>query len=221
MNSDPNLAMLGVLERYFSPPLAKTLLTVTRRREGLEQETRPHLPRIVAALERALPGYLADGERRNACTRDLRKLIQGSTPASNDHVSPGGGSSRFNFEILSEQDLHRVTETVRSLSRDLGMSPLDQTKLTTAVSELTRNVLQYAGSGKVFITRLNGRPGLEIVAEDRGPGIADLELVLSARYASRTGMGMGLKGTKRIVDEFEIDSAKGRGTRVLIRKYVS
>jgi len=220
MNSDPNLAMLSVLERYFSPPLAKTLLTVTRRREGLEQEANPQLPHIVAALERALPGYLADGGRRDACTRELRKLIQGGAPTGNGHASPGGGA-QLTFEISSEQDLHRVTETVRSLSRDLGMSPLDQTKLTTAVSELTRNVLQYAGSGRVFITRLEGRAGLEIVAEDRGPGIADVELVLSARYASRTGMGMGLKGTKRIVDEFQIDSAKGRGTRVLIRKYVN
>lgn len=219
MINDAGPALLGVLERYFSPQLARTLLTVTRRREGLEHEALGNLeaPRVVTALERALPGYLADTDRRQACCRELRALSAGS-PAK----QPAGTETDIttSFEVRGQEDLHRVNETVRSLCREIGMSPLDQTKLTTAASELTRNVLQYAGSGHVHVTRLGARRGLQIIAEDRGPGIADVELVLSARYASRTGMGMGLKGTKRIVDEFHIDSAKGRGTRVSIRKYV-
>ena len=210
---------MGVLERYFSPQLARTLLTVTRRREGLESEPLGTLetPRVISALERALPGYLADNDRRQACCRELRALgIGNARPAQK------GDDSGFttSFDVRGQEDLHKVNETVRSLCREIGMSPLDQTKLTTAASELTRNVLQSAGSGHVHVTRLGARRGLQIVAEDRGPGIADVELVLSARYSSRTGMGMGLKGTKRIVDEFQIDSAKGRGTRVSIRKYV-
>ena len=107
---------------------------------------------------------------------------------------------------------------------ETGFSALDQTKFLTAASELVRNILQYARTGHVAVSRSkrgpNERAGLELVASDNGPGIADVSHVLSSHYRSRSGMGIGLKGARRLVDEFELDSRPGRGTRVAIRKYV-
>ena len=108
--------------------------------------------------------------------------------------------------------------------RDIGFSALDQTKFLTAASELVRNILQYARTGHVSISRSsragNDRAGLELIASDSGPGIVDTGHVLSTQYRSKSGMGIGLKGARRLVDEFELDSQPGRGTRVTIRKYV-
>lgn len=89
-------------------------------------------------------------------------------------------------------------------------------------AELARNMLQYAGGGHIrFAEVLSPRKGLEAFFEDRGPGIADLDGVLDPKYRSMTGMGMGLRGSKRIADEFLIDTQPGDGTRITMRKYVA
>ena len=108
-----------------------------------------------------------------------------------------------------------------SLALAFGSNLLDQTKVLTAVSELTRNMLQYAGGGELWLALLRGSVrGIEVSAVDRGPGIADIDLVMSASYRSRTGLGMGLKGVKRIMDDLDIRSGPHLGTRVTIRKYL-
>jgi serine/threonine-protein kinase RsbT len=118
-------------------------------------------------------------------------------------------------------DLQNVTEAARSRSREVGMSLLDQTKVMTASAELARNILQYAGSGEFRFTVLDApRTGICIQATDSGPGIADVAKVMSPSYRSRTGMGIGLQGAKRLMDSFEIESSPGRGTVVRLRKYV-
>jgi serine/threonine-protein kinase RsbT len=124
------------------------------------------------------------------------------------------------LRISSSEDFQNASDVGRDICRQLGFGPLDQTKVSTAICELTRNILQYAGRGELKFATLNSpRRGIEVHAVDHGPGIPDLGLVMSTQYRSRTGMGMGLKGTKRIVDEFEIESVPGRGTRVVFRKY--
>jgi serine/threonine-protein kinase RsbT len=108
----------------------------------------------------------------------------------------------------------------RSARRGLG--EVAHTKLATALSELSRNILQYAGKGRVTIRTLSSpRPGVEVVASDDGPGIADVEHVLGPRYRSRTGMGVGLRGAQRLMDFFEVQSSRGHGTTVTIRKFAS
>jgi serine/threonine-protein kinase RsbT len=125
--------------------------------------------------------------------------------------------------IAGEDDIVAARQRVRDLARSLGFGMLDQSRIATAVSELTRNVVRYAtdSCGSVQIRALGDAPqaGVEVVVSDSGPGIADIELVMREGFTSGQGLGMGLPGTKRLVDEMEIVSALGQGTVVTIRKW--
>lgn len=126
-----------------------------------------------------------------------------------------------NVEILinSDEDVILARQKVRQLAQELGFSMLDQTRFVTAVSELARNIVVHAKGGKVLVNILEDRPGLRVVFEDHGPGIPDIEKVTGEGYNSTTGMGLGLKGSKRLVDEFDIQSTPGKGTTVVIKKW--
>jgi serine/threonine-protein kinase RsbT len=222
MSFDATEATLAILCEHFSAPVAKVLLDVSRRRESLHDTplTRDALSRTIAAIERALPSYLTDPMRRRHCTQDLQALVQrtGRSPFEPDDAAP---ASRMIVSVRDPQDLPRALHAARELCSSLRFTVLDQTKIVTAASELTRNMLQYAGGGELWLATLRGPPnGIEITAADRGPGIADVPLVMSSSYRSRTGLGMGLKGVKRIMDDFDMRSGPHLGTRVTIRKYL-
>jgi serine/threonine-protein kinase RsbT len=129
--------------------------------------------------------------------------------------------------IRGEDDIVAARQLAREAARVLGFGVVDQSRIATAVSELTRNVVRYAtdGQGEALIRPLapadhsGGRWGLEIVVSDSGPGIADVDTALRAGFTSGPGLGMGLPGTKRLMDEMSIDTALGRGTIVTIRKW--
>lgn len=123
--------------------------------------------------------------------------------------------------VQSDADVVRVRQAVRDLAVRAKLSLVDQTKLVTATSELARNTLVYGGGGEVRAALIEraGRTGVEIVFSDDGPGIPDIELALTDGWTSGSGMGLGLSGTKRLVDEFHIDTAPGAGTRVRILKW--
>ena len=123
--------------------------------------------------------------------------------------------------IKVEADIVAARTSGRDMCRDLGFTDINQIKVATAISELARNIYRYAKTGTITLRRLGApRPGIEILALDRGPGIPDVDLVLSGAYKSKTGMGKGLLGARRLVDHFEIDSGPDRGTRVLLRKFL-
>jgi serine/threonine-protein kinase RsbT len=131
------------------------------------------------------------------------------------------GRDVIEININVEGDIVTARGAGRDMCRDLGLSEINQVKVATAISELARNIYHYAKTGRIVIKKLGApRPGVEIVASDKGPGIADLKLVLSGNYRSRTGMGKGLLGARRLVDQFEIDTAPDRGTTVTLRKFV-
>lgn len=124
--------------------------------------------------------------------------------------------------VRSGEDVVKVRQAVRSLAMDLGFSLVDQTKVVTAASELARNTLAYGGGGEVRIERLNQGPkrtGLRLTFEDRGPGIANIELALTDGYTTSNGLGLGLNGARKLSHEFDIWSQPGVGTRVTITRW--
>ena len=124
--------------------------------------------------------------------------------------------------IEGEDSIIAARQRARQLAQSLGFGALDQSRIATAVSELTRNVVRYAteGRGEACIRPLSdGKGGVEVVVSDEGPGISDVGQALGEGFTSGRGLGMGLPGTRRLMDEMEIDSAPGRGTTVTIRKW--
>ena len=114
-----------------------------------------------------------------------------------------------------------VRQAVRERAIELGFSLVDQTKIVTAASELARNTIQHGGGGAVLIETVNDgvRRGLRLTFEDHGPGIPDVGLAMKDGYTTAGGLGLGLSGAKRLSNEFSIDSAPGRGTRVVITRW--
>jgi len=123
--------------------------------------------------------------------------------------------------VKTEQDIVSARQTVRRLTLEIGFSLVDQTKMVTAASELARNTVIYGGGGAMTCEILTegARTGLRLTFRDQGPGIPNLELAMMDGWTSGSGLGMGLSGTKRLVNEFEIESAPGKGTRVTITRW--
>lgn len=125
------------------------------------------------------------------------------------------------LQVTHSEDVVRVRQAVRNRAVELGFSLVDQTKLITAASELARNIVDYAMEGTVTVDDLIavGREGIRIVFEDRGPGIPDVDLAMKDGYTTGKGLGMGLGGARRLVNDFSISSEPGKGTRVEIRRW--
>jgi serine/threonine-protein kinase RsbT len=123
--------------------------------------------------------------------------------------------------ITSDRDIVTARQTGRSLASELGLSSTEATLLATAISEVARNILEYAGEGEVLLANvdLDGRKGISVIARDSGPGIEDLEHVLQSEQSSSKRPGMGLAGARRLMDEFEIVSEAGKGTTVTMMKW--
>ena len=121
-----------------------------------------------------------------------------------------------------ERDIAIARGEVRQMAAQLGFSPTDQTRLTTVASELARNVVKYAGCGRLIVQSVTGqmgRTGLRLIFEDHGPGIPDTDEALRDGFSTGGGLGKGLPGSKRLVDEFQIESEVGRGTRVTVVRW--
>lgn len=150
------------------------------------------------------------------------------TPAGEDPRSgltpPPAGPAVTRTEVVpcaSFADVVTARQAARRWAAELRFSLVDQTKLVTAASELARNTVQHGGGGTVRLDALadGRRRGLRLVFEDEGPGIADLALAMTDGYTTGNGLGLGLSGSKRLVNEFDIVSAPGRGTRVTIVRW--
>ncbi len=131
-------------------------------------------------------------------------------------------SQEFRVQILGDSDVAIAVMQAQRYSRSVGFSEAACCGIATSVSELARNILKYAVSGEiVFRPDMNPRQrGIEIRALDNGPGIADLELALTDRYSTGKTLGLGLPGVRRLMDDFDVETAPGQGTRVTIRKWL-
>ena len=123
--------------------------------------------------------------------------------------------------VQSAEDVVAIRQSVRQRAVELGFNLVDQTKIVTAASELARNTVQYGGGGRVTIDAVEnfGRRGLRLTFEDEGPGIPDVELAMKDGYTTGGGLGLGLSGARRLSNDFSIDSAPGKGTRVTITRW--
>ncbi|HUK46414.1 MAG TPA: anti-sigma regulatory factor [Terriglobales bacterium] len=129
-------------------------------------------------------------------------------------------TSSETISVVSESDVVNVRQRVREATSRLGFSLVDQTKMVTAASELARNTLIHGGGGAMDLIMLNGpRLGLQLVFADKGPGIADISLALRDGFTTGSGLGLGLGGAKRLVNDFQIDSKPGTGTKVTVTRW--
>ena len=127
--------------------------------------------------------------------------------------------------IVLEQahDIAVARNEVRALAAVLGFRAIDQTRLATVASELARNIIKYAGRGRLIAQPMqgpDGRQALRLIFEDRGPGIPDIEAAMRDGFSTGRGLGKGLPGSKRLVNEFQIESEVGRGTRVTVTRWL-
>ncbi|CAH0310996.1 Serine/threonine-protein kinase RsbT [Peribacillus sp. Bi96] len=125
-------------------------------------------------------------------------------------------------KIINEWDIVAARQLGRNVAKELGFGTVDQARITTAISELARNIYLYAGQGSVSIEKLNinGKSGLKIIAQDQGPGIEDIRRVMEDGYTTSGGLGAGLPGAKRLMDDFDIESIPGEGTTIVATKWL-
>ena len=125
-------------------------------------------------------------------------------------------------QITEEVDIARASSEAMRLAEVAGFNPTGQFMLATAASELARNIFEYANTGEVTIRILKrgNKKGIEIVAEDNGPGIADIAAAMKDHFSTQLSLGLGLPGTKRLTDEFYIDTERKIGTKITVRKWV-
>jgi serine/threonine-protein kinase RsbT len=130
-------------------------------------------------------------------------------------------SDEVHIEVERDADIVPARAGGRALASQMGFSRTDATLIATAISEVARNIVVHAGSGEIVVRREDGidRYGLMVEARDSGPGISDVQAAMEEGYGTKGGLGLGLPGTRRIMDEFEIESEVGRGTTVTMRKW--
>ncbi|MCA9704440.1 MAG: ATP-binding protein [Myxococcales bacterium] len=195
--------VLHVLSRYMSRMHAEMTLRRATIKVNIDSrlEDTTAYPRLAATLETSLRLFASESEVESA-VGELREVLAPETPSS------------VRVELRSEADMSLARQAARNLAEKMGARSFVAQKFTTAVSELARNIVQYAKRGELELTPLSeGMRGLKVVAIDQGPGINNLDEILDGKYKSKTGLGKGIVGVRRLMDRFEISST-GSGTRV-------
>jgi len=216
--------ILAILRRYLSEPTSRSLLTSAARRANVRLEvlSRADIPPLVQQLGPGLNIFLQEPEKLQNCKSLLALVAVDNAPpmiVSSPEPPVESRPDGISVPIRAEHDIVRARTLGKDMAKQLGFSEVVQTKVATAVSELARNIFQYAGTGEIRIRRIEGKKrGIEVVARDQGPGISDPALILSGAYRSKWGMGAGLRGTRALMDFFYVSSRPGLGTVVTIRK---
>jgi serine/threonine-protein kinase RsbT len=186
----------ALLERYVSPMIARPMLQRALKDRNLTAERfkRSDAHKICPLLQRGVSLFVSDADRERA----LRELAEAC-----NHIDNVAAPRQIS--ITSEDDISVVRNEARRICEQVGAGSYTIQKVTTIVSELARNIVSYASSGTLEIVPITGQSQRIILrAADSGPGIPNLELVLSGRYRSKTGLGRGLLGTKRLADTFDV-----------------
>lgn len=218
---DVALELRKILLDYLSLSTAEGLVRVCKAHVGGRPLAAEDVGYCAERTLKSLRLYGVEVWRIQECVARVRAL---AARAGTSVVStlPPASAAHVVIVIKEEADIVAARSAGRDLCRRLGFSHLLQIKVATVISELSRNILQYAGTGTVELAYVEAGQlrGIEVIAADQGPGIASLEEVLKRGYHSRTGMGLGLAGSRRLMDEFEVKSEPGRGTEVRARKFL-
>lgn len=208
---------VSTLQPYVGAIVARSIVQVATGQcgvAGFDFATPDQLGCLVQAVENGVRAFLADANKADECVASLRQAL--NVQASEDVAV----DERMIVEINEEYDIVTARGECRNMCARIGFPGSEQVKIATVVSELARNIVQYVGRGRIELTVTQlPHKGIEIVATDQGTGIPNIDVILSGAYQSKTGMGVGLVGTKRLMDDFQIDSGP-TGTRIVTRKYV-
>jgi len=219
----PAANFTAILNDYVGTIVARCIVNGATTASGIDPNTMTpgQVPAFLAALESGVQAFVPEPDAKRECIARLRALM-GPGHAQDVATSSASAPELMVVEITEEYDIVTARNHSRALCDDLGLSVSEQVKITTVVSELARNIVHYVGTGRIEMQIVTTpRRGIEIRATDKGGGIPNIDEILSGRYKSGTGMGVGLLGTKRLMDEFDIDTGPGRGTRLVVRKYVA
>jgi serine/threonine-protein kinase RsbT len=200
--------------------LARSIVQTSLRstRIDLTNPTLRCCDELLEHLGVALNLYIKDDTVRRSTAARIGSLVR---RAAGRPSCPPAPPRRQVVDISEEAHIVVARGAARDLCAAVGCAVSTQIKIATVVSELARNIIQYAGSGVVDIEVTDSRPPVVVIrAVDHGPGIADVEGVLGGHYRSRTGMGMGLIGAKRLMDDFIVTTSPGQGTSITARKYL-
>lgn len=202
---------LRTLERFLSPATARALLTRSLKEQGISpaQLSAADLVRMSTGLRRGVRLFV-DGNQWEEADREIARLCGGRV----EMPQP------VSLAIDHERDVGRVRAEARRICTSCGATPFSMQKVATVVSELARNIVLYAGKGELSITprrQANGSPmtaktSIVVCASDEGPGIPNIDTVLSGSYRSKTGLGKGLLGTKRLAETFDVTTSSGGTT---------
>jgi serine/threonine-protein kinase RsbT len=209
--------LLVVLTGYVSDIVAKSILQLSVERshvdfDRLEAGTRE---KLLTELKKGLAVFIQEVEVRARCAEAMEQALNGV------QGKPQKSEQRATVEVSQDSDVVLARSKGWYLCQQMDFPSTLKASVTTAITELARNIVQYAGKGKVELRGVPGDPPfIEIIASDSGPGIPDVASILAGRYKSSSGLGLGLKGVKQIMDEFDIRTAPGRGTTVTARKYL-
>lgn len=245
----PNDHVIAALTPFTGAIVARSIIDVAIGKYGtdLVGATPGQLTLLTDGIENGLRMFLSDRTKVDEAVSALRSALSDITPTAENggsshaipddmpapflaepFVAPRTGELTANVllgevrhvKINAEHDILTARGECRTVCASLGFQVFDQVKTATVVSELARNIVQYAHSGHIDLSViLSPRSGIQIVAIDNGTGIPDIDHVLSGQYNSKTGMGMGLLGTKRIMDEFSVETGP-MGTTITARRYV-
>lgn len=211
--------LIGILTEYVPESVARGIINHALSRTGVTElalEQGSISNRLLEALYRGVDLFLEAPSRKQEC-KDRLCVISCLKPETK--AAPAGNGRPEHIGIDREDDIVTARNRARFMAEDLGFSKTDQIKIATAVSELARNIFKYAGNGLIV---LDPQPqpldGIKIVAQDHGRGIPNLNEIMSGGYRSKTGLGLGILGCKRLMDEFNIETAPGKGTKITLVK---
>ncbi len=209
--------ILGILKKYISSLLTETVLEMAVKRSSVDLDNlRPgDSSRLANSLKNGCRLFITNTTERDKCYSDLDLFF------STAIMSTRGKNHSATIPIEEERDIVIARTEGRNLCAELGFSLSAQVSVATVISELARNIYQYAGNGEIELKILDTDPmGIQVLARDKGPGIEDIQVILDGDYKSKTGMGKGLMAARKLMDEFEIQCDPGMGTTVTIRKYL-